>query len=75
MTSSTGKQVITTPILTKSQERKEIRQWNLVTYYNIALEMFFFKNHGENEVGRLVQDLVLFIGKTFTRGKSKWSAP
>ena len=37
--------------------------------------MFFFKNHGENEVGRLVQDLVLFIGKTFTRGKSKWSAP
>ena len=37
--------------------------------------MFFFKNHGENKVGRLVQDLVLFIGKTFTWGKSKWLAP
>ena len=32
----------------------------------------FFKNHAENEAGRLLPDL-FFFQKSFIRGKSKWS--
>ena len=41
--------------------------------YNITWEIFFFKKHAENEVGRLVPDL--FFRKSFIGDKSKWSAP
>ena len=35
-------------------------QRNLVNYYNITREIFFFKNYRENEAGRLVLDLLFF---------------
>ena len=31
---------------------------------NIATEIFFFKNHTENEAGKLVPDLLLFYTNT-----------
>ena len=34
----------------------------------------FFKNHAENEAGRLLPDLFFFFfQESFIRGKSKWS--
>ena len=39
----------------------------------ITTEIFFFKNHAENEAVRLVPDLFLLFKKAL-RGKSKWSA-
>ena len=36
--------------------------------------MFLFKNHSENEAGKLVQDHFLFFLKNFILCKSKWSA-
>ena len=35
---------------------------------------FFFKNHAENEAGKLVSGRVLFFKKSFILGKSNWSA-
>ena len=35
---------------------------------------FFFKNYAENEAGRLVLDLFLFLKKCLARAKSKCSA-
>ena len=32
--------------------------------------MFFFKNHGENEAGRLVPDLFLFLKKALYEDKA-----
>ena len=45
----------------------------------IEYNIFFFKNHAENGLGRLVPDLVLFFKKALyevkhSMGKSKWSA-
>ena len=40
----------------------------------ITREMFFFKNHAENEAGRLYPDFFLFLKKAIMWGKSKWSA-
>ena len=40
----------------------------------ITRAMFFFKNHAENEAGRLYPDFFLFLKKTIMWGKSKWSA-
>ena len=37
-------------------------------------EIFFLKTQAENEVGRLGPDL-FWVLKSFTQGKSKWSAP
>ena len=42
-------------------EVKATRQWNLVNYYNITRETFFFKNYAENEAGRLVPDPFLSL--------------
>ena len=39
---------------------------------NIIREIFFLKNHAENDSGRLVPDLYVYQ-KSFIRGKSKWS--
>ena len=42
---------------------------------NITREIFFFKNHAENEAGRLVPDFFFFfLKKSFIWGKCKWSA-
>ena len=45
---------------------------NLVNWYNIIREIFFFKNYAENEAERLVPDRVIFWKSLI--GKSKWSA-
>ena len=36
---------------------------NLVNNYDMTTEIFFFKNHAENEARRLVPDLFLFFKK------------
>ena len=36
-------------------------------------KILFFKNHAENETGRLVPDHL--FSKSFIWGKSKWAAP
>ena len=46
-----------------SQELKVNSQWNLVSWYRIWREKYFFKNHAENEAGRLVADLYFFFEK------------
>ena len=43
-----------------SHEVKATTKSNLVSYQNKAKEIFFFKNHTENETGRLVSELFLF---------------
>ena len=42
-----------------SHEVEVTRQWKLVSSWNITREIFFFKIHAENEVGRLVTNLFL----------------
>ena len=37
-------------------------------------KIFLFKNHAENEAGRLFPDLFLFFERSVILGKSKWSA-
>ena len=39
------------------------RQGNLVRLQNITRKTFFFKNHAENEAGKLIPDLFLFFKK------------
>ena len=41
---------------------------------DIPRKTFFFKNHAENEAGRLVPELFLFFKKALYKSKSKWSA-
>ena len=36
----------------------------------MAREIFFFKNHSENEAGRLVSDVLLFLKKTLHEEKA-----
>ena len=58
-----------------SHEVKGARQWNLVRWKNRTGEFFFFKNHAEDETGRLVPDLFLFFRKVlYIWAKSKYSA-
>ena len=40
----------------------------------IQQKFFFFKNHAENEAGKLVSDFFLFFQERFVLSKSKWSA-
>ena len=63
MTSQTGQQTITMHILpniSKSNGNQVMKFWQLMKY---NVRKFFFKNHAENEVGRLVRDLFLFFLK------------
>ena len=56
MTSQFGQQIITIQILTNISKRKE----NLAMKFGQLIEYkrnIFFKNHTENEAGRLVPDL------------------
>ena len=39
-----------------SQEVKAIRQWNLVSWYNITSETFFWKSHMQNLMEELFPD-------------------
>ena len=61
MTLQPGQQTITYPCCPISHEVKTTRQWNLVSQKDITREIFFFKNHGENEPGILVPDILLFL--------------
>ena len=60
MISQTGQQIT-------FQKGKAIGQLNLFSDYNIASKVFFFKNHAENEIGRLFPELFLFLKKLYTR--------
>ena len=46
-----------------SHEVKTARHLNLVRWKNVTRQIFFFKNHAENEAGRLVPGLFLFFKK------------
>ena len=74
ITSQPGWQTIAIHILHNISQVKATRQWNLVNYKTSIRGIFFFKNYAENEVGRLVPDLFLFIKKILIWGKSMWSA-
>ena len=54
-----------------SHKVKVIRQSNLVSSWNITREIFFVKNHAENEAGRLVPDLFLFFEKNLYEVKAR----
>ena len=58
----------------QTQEVKAIRQRNLTNKWNITSEIFFFKNHAENEARRIVPDRFVFK-KNFIQGQNKWPAP
>ena len=38
--------------------------------WNVRKQILFFKNHAENEAGRIVPDLFLFFGKALYEAKS-----
>ena len=60
MTSQTGKQIITTDILPNISTSKNDQTLFLpLIGYNVR--NIFFKNHAENEAGKLVSDLHLFF--------------
>ena len=64
MTSQPGLQTIVIcilPHISQSNESNGDQTMNLVNYWSITEEIFFFKNYAENEAGRLVPDLFLFI--------------
>ena len=42
----------------------------MINKYNITSEIFFFKNHAENEAGRLVPDHFMFFKKTLHEVKT-----
>ena len=46
------------------------KQWNFASSWNISRELFFFKNHAQNEVGRLVLDLFLLFKKALNEVKA-----
>ena len=63
MTSSAGKQIIAIRILpniSKSKGNKTMKFGQLIEY---NVKIFFFKNHAENKVGRLIPDV--FFKKSF----------
>ena len=57
-----------------SQEVKATKKWDLVTWYNATIEIFFFKNQAENQAGRLVPEPFLFFKKALLELKTRWSA-
>ena len=46
----------------------------MVSYQNITRKLFFFKNHAENEAGRLVPESLFVFQKSFMWVQNKWSA-
>ena len=51
------------PILTNISRGEDNQAIKFGRLKNIAGEIFFFRNHAENEVGRLVPGLFLFFKK------------
>ena len=65
-----GSQAIVIPILPnilRSQGNQKIKFGQLI---DITREIFFFENHVENEAGRLVPDLFLFLKKALYEVKA-----
>ena len=74
MTSSTAKKIITIHILPNISRSKSNQTIKFAQLGEYNIRKHFFKSHADNEVGRVVPDLVLLFKKNFT-GKSKRSAP
>ena len=69
MTSQCEQQIITIQILTNISRRKEnqaMKFGQLIEY----VRNIFFKNHAENEAGRLIPDLFLFFKKALYKVKA-----
>ena len=60
MMSQPGQQTITLPILPNISRSKSNQT---MKFGQLRREIFFFKNHTENEAGRLVPDFFLFLRK------------
>ena len=52
------------PDISRSKDNQTLKFGQLIRY---RVRIFFFKNHAENEVGRLVLDLFLFFKKVLKR--------
>ena len=61
------------PNISQSKDNQTMKLGQLIEY-NMKHEIFFFRNHAENEAGRLVPVIFSFLKKSFKWGKSKWSA-
>ena len=61
MTSKTGQQIFTIYILPNISRSKGNQAMEFGQLINLTKEKFFFKNHAENEAGRLVLDISLFF--------------
>ena len=60
MTSQTGQQKIIIGILPNILINKGNQSMKFSQLINVMREIFFFKNHAENEAGKLVPDLFIF---------------
>ena len=70
MTSQTGEQAIAIHILPNISRIKDNQTMKFGHLIDITREIFFLKNHAENEVGRLGADLFLFFKKVLYQVKA-----
>ena len=63
-------QTSTIHILLNISQSKGNQTMKLTSQQNITREIFFFKIHAKNEVGRLVPDLFLFLKKLYMKVKA-----
>ena len=70
MTSQLGKQTIAIHILPNISQSKDKKTMRHKDIKNITWEKFSFKNHAENEAGRLVSDIFLFFEKGLSEVKA-----
>ena len=61
MTPQTEQQIITIYILPNISRSKDNHRMKFDQAIEYNKKIFFFKNHAENETGRLVPDLFLFF--------------
>ena len=61
--SQTGKQIITIHILPDISRSKEIPTMKFCQLIKYNIKNIYYKNHAEDEAGRLVPGLFLFFGK------------
>ena len=52
------------PNISQSKDNQTMKLGQLIEY-NMKHEIFFFKNHAENEAGRLVPVIFSFLKKSF----------
>ena len=70
MSSQAGQQIITTCILHNiSRSKEQTLKFGLLIKYNVR-NIFFFKNHPENETGKLASELFLFFKKALYKVKA-----